>query len=67
MMSQACRWGWRDTNPAVWADPPPIGGTVPIVPTPDEVRQLLAAAADPRRPEQAEVMYFSATTGARPG
>ncbi len=24
MFTQACRWGWRDSNPAQWAEPPSI-------------------------------------------
>ena len=59
MFTQACRWGWRDTNPAQWAEPPSIPNVAPVVPTPDEVRRLIAAAeqsqaagvrpGDPRR------------------
>lgn len=67
MMSQACRWGWRSSNPAEWAEPPPIVREVPIVPTPAEVLLLIEEARRSRRPEQAEVIYFAATTGARRG
>ncbi len=67
MMSQACRWGWRDNNPAEWAEPPPIESRVPKVPTPAEVGQLIAAAEESQRPEHAEVIYFAATTGVRRG
>ena len=34
MFTQACRWGWRDTNPAQWAEPPPIPNRTPEVPAP---------------------------------
>ena len=44
MFTQACRWGWRDTNPAQWAEPPSIPNVAPVVPTPDEVRRLIEAA-----------------------
>lgn len=67
MMSQACRWGWRTSNPAEWADPPPIVHEVPVVPTPVEVLRLIEEAGRSRRPEHAEVIYFAATTGARRG
>lgn len=67
MMSQACRWGWRDSNPATWAETPPIEVAVPIVPTPDEVRLLIDAASKSKRPEHADVIYLAATTGARRG
>ena len=65
MMSQACRWGWRDTNPAEWAEPGPLEDVVPVVPTPAEVVALIEEARRSRRPEHAELMYFAATTGAR--
>ena len=67
MMTQACRWGWRDTNPAEWAEPPPLDNHPPIVPTPAEVQRLIALAKRSRRPEHSEVLYFSATTGVRRG
>lgn len=67
MMSQACRWGWRDSNPAEWAEPPPLEAKIPVVPTPDEVGQLMEGARSSRRPEQADVIYLAATTGARRG
>ena len=35
MFTQACRWGWRDSNPAQWADPPSIPNIEPVVPTPE--------------------------------
>ncbi|MEM9656553.1 MAG: site-specific integrase [Actinomycetota bacterium] len=67
MMSQACRWGWRDSNPAEWAEPPPLEAKIPVVPTPDEVARLIEAARASRRPEQGDVIYLAATTGARRG
>jgi integrase len=67
MMTQACRWGWRDSNPAQWAEPPALPNTVPIVPTPDEVRALMNAAAESRRPEYARAIFVAATTGVRRG
>lgn len=67
MMSQACRWGWRTTNPAEWAEPPPLESSIPIVPTPSEVVRLFEGARRSRRPEQAELIYLAATTGARRG
>jgi integrase len=65
MMTQACRWGWRDSNPAQWAEPPSIPNDEPVVPTPDEVTRLLRAAEDSRRPEMARAIFVSATTGLR--
>ncbi|MEM8924172.1 MAG: tyrosine-type recombinase/integrase [Actinomycetota bacterium] len=67
MMSQACRWGWRENNPAEWADPPELEDTLPTVPTPVEVRNLIDAARKSQRPEHADVLYLAATTGARRG
>lgn len=67
MMSQACRWGWRDSNPAEWADPPPLGDVVPDVPTPEEVLLLAKAASESRRPVYGKVIFLAAITGARRG
>lgn len=67
MLTQACRWGWRDSNPAQWAEPPSFPNKVPVVPTPDEVRLLMTAAQDSRRPEYARAIFVAATTGVRRG
>ncbi len=67
MMTQACRWGWRDSNPAQWADPPTVTSSVPVVPTVDEVRQLIKAAENSKRPEYARLILLAATTGLRRG
>ena len=67
MMTQACRWGWRDSNPAQWAEPPALPNKVPVVPTPDDVRALMRAAHDSRRPEYARVIFVAASTGVRRG
>ena len=45
-LSQAVRWGWLDRNPAERAEPPPLGRAELQVPTPDEVRALLARGAE---------------------
>ena len=65
MFTQACRWGWRDTNPAQWAEPPSIPNVAPVVPTPDDVRRLIKAAEQSRRPEYARAILVAATTGLR--
>jgi integrase len=65
MFTQACRWGWRDTNPAQWAEPPSLPNVAPVVPTPDEVRRLIEAAEQSRRPEYARAIIVAATTGVR--
>ena len=65
MFTQACRWGWRDTNPAQWAEPPSIPNVAPVVPTPDDVRRLIDAAEQSRRPEYARAILVAATTGLR--
>ena len=67
MMSQACRWGWRDNNPAEWAEPPPLGDDLPIVPGPADVLRLIDGAMASKRPVYAKVIFFAATTGARRG
>lgn len=65
MFTQACRWGWRDTNPAQWAEPPSIPNTEPTVPTPAEVRALIDEAEAGKRPEMARAILVAATTGLR--
>lgn len=67
MMTQACRWGWRDSNPAQWADPPTAPGAVPVVPSVEEVQQLIRAAEVSKRPEYARLILIAATTGLRRG
>ena len=65
MFTRACRWGWRDSNPAQWAEPPPLPNTAPVVPTPDDVRRLIDAAEQSKRPEYARAILVAATTGIR--
>ncbi len=65
MLTQACRWGWRDSNPAQRADPPSIPNTEPTVPTPAEVRELIDEAERGKRPEMARAILVAATTGLR--
>ena len=65
MFTQSCRWGWRNTNPAQWAEPPSLPNVSPVVPTPEEVRQLVEAAEQSRRPEYARAILVAATTGVR--
>jgi integrase len=65
MFTQACRWGWRDSNPAQWAEPPSIPNVEPVVPTPDEVRALIDEAERGKRPEMARAILVAATTGLR--
>ena len=65
MFTQACRWGWRESNPAQWAEPPAIPNAAPVVPTPDEVRRLIDEAERGKRPEMARLILIAATTGLR--
>src|SRR5687767_12384461 len=65
MCTQACRWGWRDSNPAQWADPPSIPNSAPTAPTPAEVLRLLDEAERSRRPELGRALFVAATTGIR--
>ena len=65
MFTQACRWGWRDSNPAQWAEPPSIPNIEPVVPTPEEVRALIDEAERGKRPEMARAILVAATTGLR--
>jgi integrase len=65
MFTQACRWGWRDSNPAQWAEPPALPNVAPVVPTPAQVRLLIEAAEQSRRPEYARAILVAATTGVR--
>jgi integrase len=45
-LAHAVRWGWVARNVAVDASPPAPASTTPKPPTVDEVKRLLAAAAD---------------------
>jgi integrase len=65
MFTQACRWGWRDSNPAQWAEPPALPNVAPVIASPTEIRALIAAAEQSRRPEYARAILVSATTGLR--
>jgi len=65
MLTQACRWGWRASNPAQWAEPPSAQNEVPVVPTPAEVMKLIDEANASRRPDKARAMFVAATTGIR--
>ena len=65
MFTQSCRWGWRDSNPAQWAEPPAIPNPTPIVPTPAEVVALVEEAVRSKRPEKARALFVAATTGVR--
>jgi integrase len=67
MFTQACKWGWRDTNPAQWADPPSRPNVVPVIPTAEQVTSLIDAATASRRPEYARAIFIAATTGVRRG
>ena len=67
MMMQACRWGWRDSKPAQWADPPSVPNSLPVVPTPEEVLRLVEATQESKRPEYTRAIFLSATTGLRRG
>ena len=52
--------GWRDTNPAQWAEPPSRPNTAPVVATPAEIRALIDAAEQSRRPEYARAILVAA-------
>ncbi len=65
MFTQACRWGWRETNPAQWAEPPALSNVTPVAATPAEIKSLLDAAEESRRPEYARAILVAATTGLR--
>jgi len=65
-LSQAVRWGWIDRNPAERSQPPSIERVELQVPTPDEVRRLLAAAQD-RGPHWGMLLTLAVLTGGRRG
>ncbi len=67
IMSQACRWGLRNDNPAQWADPPANTPKPIVVPTPEEVLRLIEGAKESSRPVYAKVIFLAATTGLRRG
>lgn len=62
-LAQAVRWGWIARNPADSADPPTAKRPSLSVPTPGQVRALIAAA----RPDFATYLRLAATTGHRRG
>ncbi len=59
MLTQACRWGWRESNPAQWAEPPSIPNKEPTVPTPEEVRALIAEAERGQAPGDGDGRFSS--------
>lgn len=65
-LSQAVKWGWIGTNPAVLASPPRVRATVTDAPEPSQVVALIdaALAADP---DLGAFLHLAATTGARRG
>ena len=65
MFTQACRWGWRDSNPAQWAELTSLPNPAPVVATPAEIRALIEVAERSRRPEYARAILVAATTGLR--
>ena len=65
-LSQAVRWGWLDRNPADRSQPPSIERTELQVPSPDEVRALLAAAQK-RNKRWGMLLTLALLTGARRG
>ncbi len=67
MMSQACRWGLRNDNPATWATVPLGEAKEVVVPKPEEVLRLIEAAKASSRPVYARVIFLAATTGIRRG
>ena len=40
MMTRVCRWGWRDSDPAQWTEPPSTPSSAQVVPTPVGCRWL---------------------------
>ena len=65
-LSQAVRWGWIERNPAERSQPPSIERVELQVPTPDEVRTLLAAA-EARGPRWGMLLSLAVLTGGRRG
>jgi integrase len=65
-LGQAVRWGWLERNPAERAQPPPLGRTELKVPTPDEVRALLARGTQ-RNERWGMLLSLAVLTGARRG
>ncbi len=65
-LSQAVRWEWIDRNPAERSQPPALERVELQVPTPDEVRRLLAAA-QARGPRWGMLLTLAVLTGGRRG
>jgi integrase len=67
-LGQAVKWGWLTVNPALAATPPTVPHHEHEIPTADDVRRLIAWAADPEHdPDLAVVVRLAACTGARRG
>lgn len=65
-LQQGVKWGWLRENPARRASPPPLRPPEAIVPTLDQVQQLLAVA-ETTNPDLASLLAVAAVTGARRG
>ena len=65
-LSQAVRWGWIERNPAERSQPPSMERVELQVPTPDEVKRLLAAA-QARGPRWGMLLTLAVLTGGRRG
>ena len=66
-LSQGARWGVVEANPARLASPPSQRSAVGRPPSPAQVRQLVAFAAEGPCPRLASVILLAATTGMRRG
>ena len=65
-LSQAVRWGWIERNPAERSQPSSMERVELQVPTPDEVRTMLAAA-ETRGPRWGMLLKLAVLTGGRRG
>ncbi len=65
-LNYAVSWGWIERNPADYAHPPKVARRRAAPPSPEQVAQLLNAAAA-RDEEVAAFLWLAVTTGARRG
>ena len=67
LLAQGVKWGWCGFNAATRATPPRVRRHEFQMPTPEQVTQLIAAAAASRDPDIAMFLRLAVVTGARRG
>jgi integrase len=66
-LSQAVKWGWIASNPALKATAPTVHQAKVNVPSPAELQSIMERAQQSTRPDHALLLAIAAMTGARRG